>query len=82
MVAETTTVTLRKARAKRIEKLAHRAGVSVEAYVDRALAAYLEEAEQIVAAIEVGRRAARDGRHRSVDDAERELTRRRKLRAK
>jgi predicted transcriptional regulator len=81
MVATSTTVTLKKTRAAKLEKLAKRAGVSLDEYLDRALKQYIEQAED-VAAIERGRKAVREGRHRSLDDAEAELKRRRKARAR
>lgn len=82
MVATSLTVTLTRSRAEKLGRLAKRAGVSVEEYLDRALAAYLADAEEIAAAVAVARVAARDGRHRTIDDAERELQRRRKNRAR
>ena len=82
MVAAATTVTLKKTRAAQLERLAKRAGVSLDEYLDRALKQYIEQAEDVVAAIEKGRKAVRDGRHRTLDDAEAELRRRRRSRAR
>ena len=82
MVATSTTVTLKKTRAAKLEKLAKRAGVSLDEYLDRALKQYIEQAEHVVAAIERGRRAVREGQHRTLAAAEAELKRRRKARAR
>ncbi len=82
MVAAATTVTLKKTRAAQLERLAKRAGVSLDEYLDRALKQYIEQAEDVVAAIEKGRKAVREGRHRTLDDAEAELRRRRRSRAR
>ena len=82
MVAALTTVTLKKTRAQKLERLAKRAGVSVDEYVDRALKLHVDEAEGILAAVEEGRKAVREGRHRTLAAAEAELRRRRKSRAR
>ena len=82
MVATSTTVTLKRTRAAKLEKLAKRAGMPVDEYLDRALKHYIEDAERVLAAIERGRKAVREGRHRTLDEAEAELKRRRKARAR
>lgn len=82
MVSASTTVTLKRVRAAKLERLAKRAGLPVDEYLDRALKQYLEDAERIQAAIERGRRAVSEGGLRSLDEAEAELKRRRKARAR
>jgi hypothetical protein len=71
---------VKKAKAAKLQKLARRAGVSLEEYLDRALQHHLSEADRVLKAVERGRAAVRAGKHRSIDEAEAELNRRRKAR--
>ena len=82
MVATSTTVTLKRTRAVKLEKLAKRAGLPLDEYLDRALKQHVENVERVMAAVERGRADIREGRFRSLDDAEAEPKRRRNARAR